>query len=277
MAEETPQPTPSEEARKAELEALFRQWERSSPVDAPATPEVPPRPAVRLRLLTTLGLLAVTVYVMASTWASVAYWLEPATPASLGDVRTRWARGETSLGAAPNSHVSVEGLIPSRLIAVTSDEPGEEVADDEIEYIFFCPLYNITVLTSQKIEIPGARMPIIEGDMERVVSTGLAFPADTLVRVSAAGRLLPGTEAPPNLRSFVAGYAKRLDLDVADTWVLVDGHTPASETLGVIVWGVAIVPPLVSLGFLLASLRRRARTGPLPPGAPIHTTPGSPS
>jgi hypothetical protein len=54
----------------------------------------------------------------------------------------------------------------------------------------------------------------------------------------------------------VAGFAKRLDLDVADTWVLVDGHAPASETIGVLVWGVAILPPLVSLAFLIASVRR---------------------
>jgi hypothetical protein len=260
MAKPDPTENPGDDARKAELEALFRQWEQRGPETAPTTPAPKSEGrGVHARLVTTLVLLGVTVFVMVSTWQSVAYWLEPATPQALGDVRTRATAGETSLGAAPNTHVAVEGLIPTRLVAVTSGDPEDAVADGDVEYIFFCPLYNITVLTSRKVEIPTARMPVIEGDMARVVSTGLAFPADTLVRVSAAGRLLSGPEAPPNLKNFVASFAKRLDLDIADTWVLVDGHAPASETIGVILWGVAVVPPLVSLAFLVAALRARRR------------------
>jgi hypothetical protein len=272
MPEQDPSTTPGDDARKAELEALFRQWEQGGrqweqsgrqweqggPEAGNSEPQAPRR-GVRGRFLTTLALLGVTLFVMASTWQSVAYWLEPSEPRHLGDVRARFGAGEVDLGARGNTHVALDGLIPTRLMAVTAEDPEEAVDDADIAYIFFCPLYNITVLTSQKVEVPTARMPIIEGDMAEIVSTGLAFPADTLVRVSAAGRLLPGSEAPPNLRDFVASFAKRLELDPARTWVLVDGHVPASETIGVIIWGVAIIPPLVSLAFLVAAMRARRR------------------
>lgn len=252
-----PAPEASEEARRAELEALFRQWEESPPElgEDPAPPRVSPG-TVRRRLITTLLLMALTAWVMYSTRASVAYWLEPTTPADLGDLRARWVAGERDLGANSNSHVAVKGLIPSRLIGVTSSADGEKASDADIEYIFFCPLFHITVLTAQPIRVPNYRMPEITGEMAPVVEKGLAFPAETLVRFDGAGRLLRGDEAPPSLRDYVLGYAKRMELDVTDTWVLLDGKPPSDETAGVIIWGMAALPPLVSLFFLIRAWRR---------------------
>jgi len=247
------------DARKAELEALFQQWEQSGP-EFEAAPAATTNPGViKRRLITTVILMAITAYVMVSTGSSVAYWLQPATPQPLGDLRARWVAGERSLEASDNTHVAMSGLIPSRLLAVTTEADGKEVADAAVEYVFFCPLFNITVLTSQPIHIPALRMPEIAADMTEVVRNGLAFPADTLVRFEGAGRLLRGDDAPPSLRRFVANYAKRVDLEVADTWVLVDGHTPSEETAGVIVWGLAALPSLISLFFLARAFRRRSR------------------
>lgn len=260
MAETENGPEASEEARKAELEALFRQWEQNAPAVAGAEPAPGPNPgAVRLRLVTTLLLLAVTSFVMYSTRSSVGYWLEPATPRDLGDLRARWVSGDRDLGGDENSHVHVSGLIPSRLMAVTTEGSEKDVTDEQVEYIFFCPLFNITVLTAQPVQIPLHRMPEISGDMAEVVQKGLAFPADTLVRFDGSGRLLRGTEAPPSLRQFVATYAKRMKREVADTWVLLDDRAPSGETAGVIIWGMAAVPPLVSIIFLIRALRRRKR------------------
>jgi hypothetical protein len=253
----------SEEARRAELEALFRQWEQSTPegdggdtrTQAPVSPG-----AIRLRFVTTIILLIITGFVMVSTRSSVAYWVQSETPVDLGDLRAKWVGGQHVLGVDGNLHVQVSGLIPSRLIAVTTEGDEKDVkGDEDVEYVFFCPLFNITVLTSQPIEIPGYRMPEIDAEMQAVVERGLAFPADTLVRFEGKGRLLKGTDAPPSLRRFVNTYAKRLELDVANTWVFLDGRAPSSETAGVIIWGLAAVPPLVSLAFLIRALRRQRR------------------
>ena len=112
--------TAGEAARKAELEALFREWDVRDGEPGGDVDDEPGgregyirqlRYGVRLRLIVSCVLLLVTGFVMYSTRHELGYLLESDTPQDLGSLRERWIAGERTLPVEDNSYVSLGDLV----------------------------------------------------------------------------------------------------------------------------------------------------------------------
>jgi len=216
-----------------------------------------------IRLAITIVLALMAVIVMVKTRHGLAYFLSSSTPTPLGDVRERFARGDASLGGEHDSYVEVSGLVPTRLIAVAPDEGAS--ADQALEFVFFCPLYNITVLSQQRIEVPAGGWSEFDPRLKDLVLEGIAEPGETMVSWAGKGRLLRGNSAPAELKPFVAAYARRLSKKADELWVIVEGQAPSYYLPTLVLWLVALVPTAVSIVFLMRARRaweRAVATGP---------------
>ncbi|MCC6621048.1 MAG: hypothetical protein IT385_07320 [Deltaproteobacteria bacterium] len=270
--EEPPNSAPSSAAPDArpqgsgkdELDALVRAWA--------APPAAPPRDeriegmralrkALAIRIAITVVLVFMAAIVMLRTRHGIAYFFASGTPTALGDLRERYTRGDRVLGGAHDSYVEVAGLVPTRVIGVAPE--GEE-AGGALEFVFFCPLYDITVLSRQRVEIPAGGWSEFDPRLRDLVLQGIADPAETMVSWRGSGRLIQGSSAPADLRPFVNAYARRLGRTPADTWVLVEGQAPSHYTPTFILWLASLFAVGVSIFFLIRA--RRAWEKAVDPG-----------
>jgi len=247
-----PSHTASRDPRKEELASLFRQWDGAGA----GRPRRLRSLGIRLRLGLTVVLALVAAWVMTATFPSAAFWMEPSVPRALGNVRDQWVAGAQGISGPSNGYVSAEGLVPTRLVAVaTSPAP----APGEVAYLFFCPLNRVLVLTSQALRIDPTQADKAAPRLARLVSERLALPEETAVSVAVVGRLLRGDAAPAAIAPFVRSFAQRVERAPADLWVIIDGARPSDERWAAFVWALAGVSPLLSLVFLVRSIRKQKR------------------
>lgn len=250
--------TASGGSRKEELAALFVEWDRPG-ASAPSRRRVE-RQGIWLRAAVTLACLGIAALVMWATRASFSYWMEPGAPRDLGSLRERWLAGASS-AASPigpdNGHVAMRELVPTRLLAVSTEV---DPTPDEVRYLFFCPLYDVVVMTPSAPAIDPGRAP--DPSLDRLVKEQLAAPAETAASVDVQGRLVRADAAPAELAPFIESFARRVEKRPADLWVLLDGARPADETWTAALWALAAASPLLALVFLLRALRALRRSDP---------------
>jgi len=256
-----------------ELAALAHAWAEEA-VSAPAAAPPPPplderiermralRKAFAIRIAITVSLVLMAAIVMLKTRAGIAYFFASGTPTELGDVRERWTRGDRVLGGANDSYVAIAGLVPTRVIGVA---PEGQDAVGALEFVFFCPLFDLTVLSRQRVDIPASGLSEFDPRLRELVLQGIVDPAETMASWRGQGRLLLGSAAPHELRPFVNAYARRLGRAPADIWVLVEGQAPSHYTPTFILWLASLVAVGVSIFFLIRARRaweKAVDTGP---------------
>lgn len=245
------------------LDPLFAEW---AAVEAAEPPPLAPddrlavlrrlKRGLDIRVTITVVLVLMAVILMWRTRHGVAYWLQSSDPVELGDLRARWVKGDRILPAASELHdtwVHVAGLVPTRLIGVSPDP--DAASADSLAYVFYCPLYDLTVLSQQKVVVGAAGTTEFDPNLRALVLRGLAEPADTMARWDGNGRLLRGNAAPSELRDVVESYARRMGKLPSETWVLIEGKSPGSYGTTVLLWAFSLVPIIVSLVFLVRARR----------------------
>jgi len=269
--DESPQThAPGDDRRKADLEALFAAWDQrdDGAVDGPAEPGAHEARArllsygVRLRLVVSLVLIAVTAYVMYSTRQRFSYWLTSNTPADLGDLRERWVRGDHTFPGESNTYVKLGGLTITRPFIVRPVGSDAAALAADADHLFYDPLYQVVVRTKNDLPEPNwHQMGMMEIDARFMdaIQQKLVFPSDLTVSFGGTGRLVKGGDVPEHMRRAVNTYARDTKRDPSELWVFLDGDVPADHSLAGIVWGLAAIVPLVSLFFLLRAMRLRAR------------------
>jgi len=239
----------------ATVDPLFSEWAaiESSPrllkPDARIDSMQKLRRGLNIRIAAVVVLAIMAAIVMWKTRHGVSYWLQSNTPVELGDLRKSWVGGNRVFQGQHDSFVHVSGLVPTRLIGVAADP--DAASPSELEYVFFCPLFNLTVLSKHKIEIPSGGLHEMDPGLHRVVIAGLADPGDTMVSWQGNGRLLRGDAAPPELRALVTSYSRRMGKYPEQTWVLLEDKAPSDYLPSFIVWLVALVPFGASIVFYL--------------------------
>lgn len=242
-------------ARKdADLDALLQSWSAESEPE----PQVRGGAGVRARLLITALIVLLAGVAMFQTRNDLAWWLEPAEPRAVGDLRALY-RAKTPVPAlSSNSHVSVSGLVPTRLIPVKLEGLSDGSSPDQpMEYIFYCPLLQALVVTAQPISLPTDRIISVDPAFESLLIDRLAFPEDLAVEVAVTGRLLRGDEGPRALQPFVDRVARRLGLSPDAMWVLEDGRRPSDTSWVAIVWGLCALGVALSVFYLVRAIRAR--------------------
>lgn len=237
-----------------DLEALLQSWS----AEGEAAPPPPRGVGVRARAMVTGLLVVLAGLVMYQTRHDVAWWLEPSEPRPIGDLRALY-RANTPLPALEtNSHVSVSGLVPTRLIPVKLEGLSDGASPDQpMEYIFYCPLLQALVVTDQPIVLPTDRIITVDPAFEKLLVDRLAFPEDLAVEVAVTGRLQRADEGPRALAPFVDRVARRLGLSPSAMWVLEDGRQPSDSAWAAIVWGLAVLGVGLSIFFLVRAVRAR--------------------
>lgn len=240
--------------KDADLDALLQSWS----AETEAEPPVAQGMGVRLRLASTILIVLLAGGVMFMTRKDFSWWLEPSTPQAIGDVRALY-RSNTPLPTMENnSHVSISGLVPTRLVPVKLEGISDgSSADTQMEYIFYCPLAQALVVTSQPIELPTDRLVTVDPAFEKLLLERLAFPEDLAVEVAVSGRLLRADQGPRALAPFVDRVARRIGIDASTMWVLEDGSRPSEASWAAIVWALSTVGVSLSIFFLVRALRRR--------------------
>lgn len=283
MPEQEPTHTPTSGTSKdaeptngnrADLDPLFREWAAIETAPRRHTPDAridqmqKLRRGLNIRIAAMVVLAFMAAIVMWKTRHGVAYWLESSTPVELGDLRKAWVSGNRVFEGEHDTYVHVSGLVPTRLIGVAADP--DAASPTELEYVFFCPLFNLTVLSKQKVDIPTGGLQEMDPALQRVVIAGLADPGETMVSWQGNGRLLRGDAAPPELRAFVTSYGRRMGKHPEQTWVLIEDKAPSDYTPSVILWFVALVPFAASILFYVRARRAwLATTAAGQLGAPI--------
>lgn len=241
--------------RKEELASLYAQWDRPD-ASAPSRERVQ-RQGLWLRGAVTLGFLAVAAVVMFATRDAVAFWAEPGAPRDLGSLRARWSAREPSPIGPPNGHVAMRELVPTRVVPVAA---AATPAPEEVRYLFFCPLYDVVVLTRTAIALDAAHAS--DPRLAPLVAAGKASPAEAGASADVEGRLLRGDAAPAELAPFVESFARRVEKTPAELWVLIDGARPSDATWAAVLWALAAASPLLSLVFFLRALRALRKHSP---------------
>jgi hypothetical protein len=281
---EQPAPEPGaqdREARKADLEALFREWEERREPAAPDVDfdddqgdEAPPRanPLVWRTVFATAVLL-VTGSLLHSTRTEFGYFLADEAPLDLGSLKDRYAKGERTLEAPSNVYVTLDGLFVTHEMevigeddqALTPDEIQAREAAGERHRYFLCPMFAVVVRTTQPFPTkPWGRTAVtVDAAYVDLLNERKAFPQDLTVSMGGQGRLIRASEAPSWARSAVNTYRKTANLDPEAAWVFIDGDAPGDYASFAILWAAALlapVLPLVLLGRALLARRRRRRT-----------------
>jgi hypothetical protein len=234
---------PGQALPQDDLVELARAWKAAPP----------PRQTSRFTLgrsLFTLCIVALAALVCALSARALDYALEPHTPTDLGDLRGRWTSGERTLTADDNMHVSLRGLVPTRIQVVRDASDAQRPP----AYLYFCPLYRILVISPR----PPATVATAP-DLQSLVQAGLATPEELTLEASAAGRLVRAADAPGPLAPFVESYARRLNLPVDALWVLEDGFAPSDAQWALWAGGMSLLAALLSIAlFLRAPSPRRS-------------------
>ncbi len=262
MPDSDPSHTASTDPRKEELATLFRQWDAADDgAGQRARVEVQ---GIWLRIGVTVALAVAAAVVMLMTASSFGFWTEPGAPRQLGNVRDQYVAGAESMGSPSgllpesfgpaNGHVALDGLVPTRPVAVADDPSAPEGAT---AYLFFCPLRRIVVFTHEPIVVGPNPAAAADPRLAKLVADGLALPEETAVSVAVQGRLLRGDQAPGELEPFVQSFAQRVQRSPDDLWVLIDGARPSDAKWAPIVWALAAAAPLLSLLFLVRAVRQR--------------------
>lgn len=259
MPDSDPPHTASTDPRKEELATLFRQWDAADDgAGQRARVEVQ---GIWLRIGVTLALAVAAALVMVITASSFAFWTEPGEPRSLGNLREQYIAGARDGAFGPaNAHVAMQGLVPTRLVAV-ADAPSASAS--ATGYLFFCPLRRVVVFTHvPPVVAPDPASPAVaDPRLASLVKDGLALPEETAISVAVAGRLLRGDQAPSELEPFVLSFAQRVQRSPDELWVLVDGARPSDASWAPVVWALAAAAPLLSLFFLVRAVRQRRPAG----------------
>ncbi|MFT7581061.1 MAG: hypothetical protein ACI9MR_002735 [Myxococcota bacterium] len=250
--------TPTEDPRKAELEALFSDWDaQTGDAHEPGARDARVRIlnfGIRLRLFFSLVLIAVTAFMLTKSWSRMSYWLTSSDPIELGDLREAWIDGQ-SMPFESNTYVSVKGLVVSRGQVVTFPEDA-----DRVERWFYCPLYQLVVSTERELPAPGRiGWTDIDERLGQLVKDKVVFAEDLDRSMNIQGRLVRGDDVPVEPRPMVERYAWKLKREPTETWVIIDGDKPGDHSLVALLWLLAILVPLVSLYFLWRAIRYKKR------------------
>lgn len=258
-----------EKLSEADLEAVFKKWEDQregvapsglSFGDLPLTEEevaldhelaqrpeamvAKARTQVRLRLAL---MLALTVACAATLWFNrqdMAYWLTDSAPSDYGDLRQRWMAGERpGDGKWPeltsNSYVKFENLIMT-----------EERESAGGSYYFFEPMTRMVVVTSRALPEKNPRANTVHSSFAELVNQRWLLVHDMTAGFSGQGRLIKESEAPRKYRKTARAYRDYLQLDSRldgkDLWIFLDGVEPASQSIYLWIYAVAILVLLLS-------------------------------
>lgn len=249
MPDLDPTHTASNNPRKDDLSSLYRQWDAR---DAGTTRPRGDRGGVGLRIVLAVALMALAVLVMVLTARDMSFWVEPGEPRDLGDLRERVGSSAGTVELEhDNSHVSVRGLVPTRLLAVQDEHAPER----EASYLFYCPLAKLVVFTDRAVQIPDQPGAHPDPRLAFLVDRGLALAAETAVSVTGQGRLMRASGSPSELRPFVQSFAQRVQRPFDALWVLVDGARPADDTWAALVWALAAAAAILSSLFMVRTIR----------------------
>jgi hypothetical protein len=86
------------------------------------------------------------------------------------------------------------------------------------------------------------------------------LPSDMTISFSGKGRLVLADRAPRRYRAIVKIYREALLLDERleneQLWLFIDGETPESQRAFGVVFGLALIVVLLSIGFWIRARRR---------------------
>ena len=262
------------ENRKAQLEELFGQWDARS--ESGSDGEMGPLEEVedgfykpdttRWRGLFALLVIFVSAYVMYETRNEFNYWLQDGTTAiDLGDLKKQWKDGERNLYFEDNSYVSIKGLLVTRAMEPVKKPDDEVDPDRKAHRYFLCPLFNLLVRTEQPFpEAPGhaGATIAIEPEFLELIQNRLVFPENLEATFSGEGRLVRVPNVPRSAQTAVSTYKANLpNRDIDSFYMFLDGDLPSEYSHYAVLWGAAIVVPILPLFLFFRAWSRRRRAG----------------
>ncbi len=172
-------------------------------------------------------LIGLTTFFIWTHREDLRFAFHTADPIDLGNVRTHYEAQKTTLGAQHGQYVKLSGLIPTRYRVGQGEDEGVHFTD------YFCPIFNIAVRTT---EIPPAP-PDFNG--RQFLGT---FPSEYIdlvqkrrvhvenlhVHASVEGRIYRMDQPPAYADDVADYYEKHLDRPIQESWIMLDGLTPAS-------------------------------------------------
>ncbi len=181
----------------------------------------------KLRQVIFVVLLGLTAMFIWSHRDNLGLALDMSAPVDLGNARSHYLAKNMDLGAENGQYIKMEGLIPTRY-RVGEGEGGSVYFTD-----YFCPIFNIAVRTR---EIPPPQ-PDFQGrqylggfppEYIELIQRRRVHVENLQVHASVEGRIFRMDMAPAYVRDMVDYYERFLDRPVHQSWIVVDGLTPAS-------------------------------------------------
>ncbi len=260
------------ENRKAQLEELFGQWDaRSQPGPDGTLDEIEGaedgfyKPdTTRWRGLFALLVVFVSAYVMYETREEFSYWLKDgANPIELGDLKSQWKDGTREIALENNSFVNVSGLLVTHAMEPVKKADEEVDPDRKANRYFLCPLFNLLVRTEQSFPDAGGHRGAtiaIEPEFLELIQNRLVFPENLEATFSGQGRLVRVSNIPRSARTAVSSYKKSLpNRDIDSFYVFLDGDLPEDYNHYAVLWGAAIIVPLLPLLLFFRAWNRRRK------------------
>ena len=260
------------ETRKAQLEELFGQWDaRSQPDQQGQFAELDENEdgfykpdTTRWRGLFALLVIFVSAYVMYETRNEFNYWLQDGSkPVNLGDLKEQWKDGQRDIAFENNSYVSMSGMLVTRAMEPVKKADEEVDSERKANRYFLCPLFNLLVRTEQPFpEAPGhaGATIAIEPEFLELIQDRLVFPENLETTFSGEGRLVRIADVPRSARTAVDTFKKTLpNRDIDSFYMFLDGDMPSDYSHYAILWGAAIVVPLLPLFLFVRAWSRRRR------------------
>jgi len=260
------------ENRKAQLEELFGQWDARSqpgtdgnPDDGEAPEDGFYRPdTTRWRGLFALLVVFVSGYVMYETREEFSYWLKDGTnPVELGDLKAQWKDGVRDIAFENNSFVSISGLLVTRAMEPVKKADEEVDPERKANRYFLCPLFNILVRTEQPFPNAGGHRGAtiaIDPAFLELIQDRLVFPENLETTFKGQGRLVKVSNIPRSARTAVSSYKKSLpNRDIDSFYVFLDGDLPSDYNHYAVLWGAALLVPLLPFFLFFRAWNRRRK------------------
>jgi hypothetical protein len=100
---------------------------------------------------------------------------------------------------------------------------------------------------------------IIDSAFLELIQDRRAFPENLDVTFKAQGRLVTLENAPLSARAAMVTYKQRIPRETDHFFLLLDGEEPGDYSHYALLWGAAVVVPLLPLFLFLRAFRRRRK------------------